>query len=397
MIDLKVINSVVEQMEQERGIPKAKMLEAIEMALATAYKKEYGKRGQIIKAKVDLASGKMEFIQVKTVVDKDSVVVREEKEDTEAEERFKRSRRIEEEKVEVNENGEKIVYYNPEHHIFLEDAKRIKKDAKVGDELVFPLEEKSDYGRIAAQTAKQVIVQKIREAEKVSVFNEYGEKEGTIVTGIVQRLERGNLFVDMGRATAILPFEEQIPGEKYKPGERIRGYLYRVEETPKGIFLRLSRSHPKFLEELFRIESPELGAGTIEIKSIAREAGSRSKIAVASKDEHIDPVGSLVGQRGVRVSTVMSELGGEKIDIIEWSADPKKFIEEALSPARILSVTVDETEKKAEVEVAVDQQSLAIGKGGQNVRLAAKLTGWKIDIISVEGEYVEAEDTGETK
>ena len=397
MIDLKVINSVIEQMEQERGIPKAKMLEAIEMALATAYKKEYGKRGQIIKAKVDLASGKMEFVQVKTVVDKDSVVVREEKEDSEAEERFKRSRKLEEEKVEINEKGEKIVYYNPEHHIFIEDAKKIKRDAKVGDELIFPLEEKSDYGRIAAQTAKQVIVQKIREAEKVSVFNEYGEKEGTIVTGIVQRLERGNLFVDMGRATAILPFEEQIPGEKYKPGERIRGYLYRVEETPKGIFLRLSRSHPKFLEELFRTESPELGTGVIEIKSIAREAGSRSKIAVASKDEHIDPVGSLVGQRGVRVSTVMSELGGEKIDIIEWSEDPKKFIEEALSPARILSVTIDETEKKAQVEVAADQQSLAIGKGGQNVRLAAKLTGWKIDIISVEGEYVEAEEGGEAK
>lgn len=389
MIDLKVINSVVEQMEQERGIPKAKMLEAIEMALATAYKKEYGKRGQIIKAKVDLASGKMEFIQVKTVVDRDSVIIREEEEDAEAEANFKRSRKIEEEKVELNEDGEKIVYYNPEHHIFIEDAKRIKKDAKVGDELVFPLEEKSDYGRIAAQTAKQVIVQKIREAEKVSVFNEYGEKEGTIVTGIVQRLERGNLFVDMGRATAILPYEEQIPGEKYKPGERIRGYLYKVEETPKGIFLRLSRSHPKFLEELFRSESPELGTGVIEIKSIAREAGSRSKIAVASKDEHIDPVGSLVGQRGVRVTTVMSELGGEKIDIIEWSEDPKKFIEESLSPARILSVTIDETEKKAQVEVAMDQQSLAIGKGGQNVRLAAKLTGWKIDIISVEGEYVE--------
>ncbi len=397
MIDLKVINSVIEQMEQERGVPKAKMLEAIEMALATAYKKEYGKRGQIIKAKIDLSSGKMEFVQIKTVVDKNDVVIREEKDDAEAEERFKRSKRIEEEKEELNEKGEKIVYYNPEHHIFLEDAKRIKKDAKVGDELVFPLEEKSDYGRIAAQTAKQVIVQKIREAEKVSVFNEYGEKEGTIVTGTVQRLERGNLFVDMGRATAILPFEEQIPGEKYKPGERIRGYLYKVEETPKGIFLRLSRSHPKFLEELFRSESPELGTGIVEIKSIAREAGSRSKIAVASKDEHIDPVGSLVGQRGVRVSTVMSELGGEKIDIIEWSADPKKFIEEALSPARILSVTLNEAEKKAEVEVAADQQSLAIGKGGQNVRLAAKLTGWKIDIISVEGEYVEAEDGEETK
>jgi len=399
MIDLKVINSVIEQMEQERGIPKAKMLEAIEMALATAYKKEYGKRGQIIRAKVDLASGKMEFVQVKTVVDKDSIVIREEKnEDKEAEERFRRTKKLEEEKEELNEKGEKIIYYNPEHHIFLADAKKIKKDTKIGDELIFPLEDKSDYGRIAAQTAKQVIVQKIREAEKVSVFNEYGEKEGTIVSGAVQRFERGNLFVDMGRATAILPFEEQIPGEKYQPGERIRGYLYRVEETPKGIFLRLSRSHPKFLEELFKTESPELGTGTIEIKSIAREAGSRSKIAVLSKDDHIDPVGALVGQRGVRVTTVMSELGGEKIDIIEWSEDPKKFIEEALSPARILSVSIDATEKKATVEVAADQQSLAIGKGGQNVRLAAKLTGWKIDIIPVEGEYIEEneEDTEKT-
>ncbi len=392
MIDLKVINSVIEQMEQERGIPKEKMLEAIESALATAYKKEYGKRGQIIKSKIDLASGKMEFIQIKTVVDKDNVVVREErKEDLEADERFKTTKKLEEEKEETNENGEKIVYYNPEHHIFLSDAKRIKKDAQIGDEIVFPLEEKSDYGRIAAQTAKQVIIQKIREAERVSVFNEYGEKEGLIVTGTVQRFERGNLFIDMGKATAILPFEEQIPGEKFQPGERIRGFLYKVEETPKGIFLRISRSHPKFLEELFKIESPELGAGTIEIKSIAREAGSRSKIAVATKDEHIDPVGALVGQRGVRVATVMSELGGEKIDVIEWSDDAKRFIEEALSPARILSVSTDDGEKKATVEVAVDQQSLAIGKGGQNVRLAAKLTGWKIDIMAIEGEYIEEE------
>ena len=399
MLDLKVINSVIEQMEQERGIPKAKMLEAIEMALATAYKKEYGKKGQIIKSKLDINSGKAEFVQVKMVVDKDGVVIREEKKDEKKEQDDKRRKGFDKddgEKIEINEEtGEKIVYYNPEHHIFLEDAKKIKRDAKIGDELVFPLEEKSDYGRIAAQTAKQVIIQKIREAEKVSVFNEYGEKEGQIVAGTVQRAERGNIFVDMGRATAILPFEEQIPGEKYIPGERIRGYLYRVEETPKGIFLRLSRSHPKFLEELFKAETPELGAGTVEIKAIAREAGSRSKIAVASKDEHIDPVGSLVGQRGVRVSTVMSELGGEKIDIIEWSDDAKKFIEDALSPARVLSVSVVETEKKATVEVAADQQSLAIGKGGQNVRLAAKLTGWKIDIIAVEGEYVETE--GEEK
>lgn len=401
MLDLKVVNSVIEQMEQERGIPKEKMLEAIEMALATAYKKEYGKKGQIIKSKLDINSGKAEFVQIKMVVDKDSVVMREEKKDEKKEKDDKRKRGFDKddgEKVEINtETGEKIIYYNPEHHIFLEDAKKIKRDAKIGDELVFPLEEKSDYGRIAAQTAKQVIIQKIREAEKVSVFNEYGEKEGQIVTGVVQRAERGNIFVDMGRATAILPFEEQIPGERYMPGERIRGYLYRVEETPKGIFLRLSRSHPKFLEELFRTEAPEIGAGTVEIKAIAREAGSRSKIAVLSKDPHIDPVGSLVGQRGVRVSTVMSELGGEKIDIIEWSEDPKKFIEDALSPARVLSVSIDEAEKKTVVEVAADQQSLAIGKGGQNVRLAAKLTGWKIDIIAVEGEYVEEESEEETK
>jgi N utilization substance protein A len=186
----------------------------------------------------------------------------------------------------------------------------------------------------------------------------------------------------MGRATAILPFEEQIPGERYKQGERIRAYLYRVEETPKGIFLKLSRSHPKFLEELFKSEAPEVASGVVVMKAIAREAGSRSKVAVASSDAHIDPVGSLVGQRGVRVATVMSELGGEKIDIIEWSEDPKRFLEDALSPAKILNVEMNDVEKKAVVEVAPDQQSLAIGKGGQNVRLAAKLTGWKIDIKS---------------
>jgi N utilization substance protein A len=189
----------------------------------------------------------------------------------------------------------------------------------------------------------------------------------------------------MGRTTGILPFEEQIPGERYRQGERVRAYLYRVEETPRGIFLKLSRSHPKFLEELFKIEAPEIANSTVEIKAVAREAGSRTKIAVMSNDSHIDPVGSLVGQRGVRVSTVMSELGGEKIDIIEWSADQKKFIEGALSPAKILSIDLNEDEHKAEVKVSEDQQSLAIGKGGQNVRLAAKLTGWKIDIQSKAG------------
>jgi len=371
MFDLKVMNSVLGELEEERGIPRTKVLEAIEAALATAYKKEYAKRGQIIRASLDLNTGTTEFSQVKEVVD-ESVV------------------RFEEEVPEPKEGEEPDLRprFNPEQHITLEDAKFIKRDAKVGDELIFPLETKDDYGRIAAQTAKQVIIQKIREAEKVSVVAEFGERQGDIVSGTVQRMERGNLFIDLGRATGILPYDEQIPGERFRQGERIRALLYQVEESARGIYLRLSRAHPDFLKKLFEMEAPEAAHGTVVFKSIAREAGSRSKVAVASTDPHVDPVGSLVGQRGVRVSTVTSELGGEKIDIIEWSEDTKAFIEEALSPARITSVALDEAEHKATVTVANDQQSLAIGRGGQNVRLAAKLTGWRIDIQSVGGETV---------
>lgn len=363
MFDLKVIHSVLAQLEEERGIPKQKIIEAIEAALATAYKKEYGKRGQIVRATFDINTGATEFLQVKVVVDDSTVVVINEGEDA----------------PELSPDDERV-RYNPEHHILIDDARKIKKGVVLGDEIIFPLETKADYGRIAAQTAKQVIIQKIREAEKVSVMGEFGKREGDIVSGTVQRIERGNMFVDMGRAVGLLPFEEQIRGENYKPGERIRAYLFRVEESPRGIFLKLSRSHPKFLEKLFEIEAPEIANKTVEIKAIAREAGARSKLAVISHDSHIDPVGSLVGQRGVRVSTVMGELGGEKIDIIEWSNDTKKFIEDALSPAKPSKVTLNEETKTALVEVTDDQQSLAIGKGGQNVRLAAKLTGWKIDI-----------------
>ncbi|MDO8564929.1 MAG: transcription termination factor NusA [bacterium] len=375
MFDLKVINSVLDQLEEERGIPRERVLEAIEAALATAYKKEYGKKGQIVRAKFDGDTGETQFFQVKIVVDDTKVIPEKEIEKMKEEER---EREVTDERI----------YYNPEHHIMMEDAQKIKKDAILDDEIIFPLEAKSDYGRIAAQTAKQVIIQKIREAEKTSVMNEYGARQGEIVSGTVQRLERGNIFVDMGRATGILPYEEQIPGERYRQGERVRAYLYRVEETPKGIFLKLSRSHPKFLQELFKQEAPEVASGVVEIKAIAREPGSRTKLAVVSTDPHIDPVGSLVGQRGVRVSTVMSELGGEKIDIIEWSEEPLKFVEAALSPAEVLSVTMDPTDNKAIVEVTEDEQSLAIGKGGQNVRLAAKLTGFRIDIRSAKGEAI---------
>ena len=375
MFDLKVINSVLEQLEEERGVPKEKVFEAIEIALATAYKKEYGKKGQIIRAKFDVNTGTTEFNQVKIVVDDSRVRMEEDDEES-----------IDEKGVEGDEDER--VRFNPEHHILIEDARKIKKDSELDEEITFPLEAKNDYGRIAAQTAKQVIIQKIREAEKVSILEQFGQREGEVVTGSVQRIDRGNIFVDLGRAPGMLPYDEQIQGERYRQGERIRAYLCSVEETPKGVFLKLSRSHPQFLAKLFEQEVPELGSGSIEIKVIAREAGSRSKIAVVSHDEHIDPVGSLVGQRGVRVSTVMSELGGEKIDIIEWSEDPEKFVEDALSPAKILSVDIDVENQTARVEVSPDQQSLAIGRGGQNVRLAAKLTGWKIDIQSLAGESV---------
>ncbi|MDP3661740.1 MAG: transcription termination factor NusA [bacterium] len=371
IFDLKTINAVLTELEETRGVPREKIVEAIESALATAYRKEYGKKGQIVRAKFSAGSGAVEFFQVKEVVDDTKVIVRKEKE-------------IEgEEEVERDPADERI-FYNAEHHIFIDDARKIKKGAQLEDEIIFPLETKSDFGRIAAQTAKQVVIQKIREAEKTSVLSEYGTRAGEIVSGTVQRIDRGAIFVDMGRATGILPYEEQIPGERYRQGERVRAYLLRVEDTPRGVHLRLSRAAPKFVEALFKQETPEVASGAVEIKAVAREPGSRAKIAVASNDPHIDPVGSLVGGRGVRVSTVMSELGGEKIDIIQWSADLKGFVTEALSPAKILSVEIiDEATKHVKAIVADDQQSLAIGRGGQNVRLAARLTGAKIDIASL--------------
>ncbi len=359
MLDLKTFKSALEQLEQDRKIPKEKILDAIEQAMAAAYKKDYGKKGQIVRAKFDLDTGKTNFFQIKIVVDESIAIMEGEEKDDENDER---------------------VHFNAEHHILLEDAKKIKKGVELNDEVVFPLEAKDDYGRIAAQTAKQVIIQKIREAERVSIIDEYGTKEGEIISGIVQKVERGNIYIDFNRATGILPAEEQIPGEFWERGRRLRAYLYSVEDTQRGINLRLSRTHPKFIEKLFMMEAPEIQNGIVEIKSIAREAGARSKIAVHSNDDHIDAVGSCVGQKGTRVNTITTELGGEKIDIIPWSTDPKVFVTNSLSPAKVISIDIDEADHKAIVEVADDQLSLAIGKGGQNVRLAAKLTGWRIDI-----------------
>ena len=379
MLDLKVLKSALEQLEEDRKIPKEKILEAIEQALAAAYKRDYGKKGQIIRARFNAETGKIDFYQVKIVVD-DTVV----REVAPGEEEAADEAPLDPE--------DERVRYNPEHHLMIEDARKIKKDATLEEEIIFPLEVKDDFGRIAAQTAKQVIIQRLREAEKYSVLDEFEEKQGTVVSGIVQRIERGNVFIDLGRTTGILGFEEQIPGEHYRRNERIKVYLYAVEESPRGINIRLSRTHPKFIEELFKLESPEISHGVVSIKAIAREAGSRSKIAVASTDPQVDPIGSCVGQRGVRVSTVIGELGGEKIDIIEWSEDPKKFVADSLSPAKVLSTTINNEERRAIIEVAPEQLSLAIGKGGQNVRLAAKLTGWKIDIVGSGGDNLATTD-----
>jgi N utilization substance protein A len=383
MLDLKTMKSALEQLEEERKIPKEKIIEAIEQAMAAAYKKDYGKKGQIVRAKFDIETGETNFYQVKIVVDESTARM-----PVDGEEEGDMAEEVE---------GDERVRFNPEHHILLEDAKKIKKDAQIEDEMIFPLEAKDDYGRIAAQTAKQVIIQRIREAERGSIIDEYGDKEGEIINGFVQKVERGLVYVDFNRATGVIPFEEQIPGEHYRRGERIKAYLYAVEESPRGVNLRLSRTHPKFIEKLFAMEAPEIASGVVEIKSIAREPGSRSKIAVHSNDEHIDPVGSCVGQKGVRVTTVMSELGGEKIDIIPWSDDNATFVANSLSPAKVLDIEVDENEHKASIEVADDQLSLAIGKGGQNVRLAAKLTGWRIDIKGVKGEEVTSSDDVETE
>jgi transcription termination/antitermination protein NusA len=385
MLDIKALKVALEQLEQEKKISHEKVVDAVEKSLAAAYQKEYGKRGQIVRCQINFDTGETSFEQVKIVVDETTVRMPVEGEEEEVAPM-----------KEADEVAEGLLpRYNEERHILLSTAKLLKKNAELEEEIVFPLDNQDDFGRIAAQTAKQVIVQKLREAERESIVGEFTDKENTIVSGVVQRIERGSVFIDLGRTTAILPYEEQIMQERLRPGERIRAYLFSIEEGFRGLSIRLSRSHPKFLIELFKNESQEIAQGVVEIVAVAREPGSRSKIAVKSNDERVDPIGACVGQRGVRVSSITEELSGEKIDVIEWSSDARRFIATALSPAKAISIELDETDKKATVTVAPEEQSLAIGKGGQNVRLAAKLTGWKIDIVSAGGDMIaEADEAG---
>jgi len=368
-MDLKTLNSAIERVAGEKGIAAEEVLNAVETAIAAAYKKEYRKRSEVVKAKFDLKTGKLQFWQAKVVVDPEKV-------------RFIQDGAESTPEMELKEGEEGLIRFNSDRHILLPEAREIKADAEIGEELLFSLESHSDFGRIAAQTAKQVVLQVLREAERSSVKKEFADKENQIVSGTIQRFERGNVYVDIGRAMGIMFYNESIPGEHYRIGERMRFYVMAVQDEygrQPGIIL--SRANPKFIGKLFEMEVPEIADGAVEIKEIAREAGSRTKVAFTSKVDGVDPVGSAVGQRGTRVMAVTNELGNEKIDIIEWSEDPEKYIGNSLSPAKVKEVEVL-PRREARVFVAEDQLSLAIGKGGQNVRLAAKLTGWKIDVRS---------------
>ncbi len=372
-MDIKGFASAISQIATEKEIPQEKVIDIIEQAIATAYKKEYREKGEIIKAKLDTKTGVAKFWLVKTVVDESTAVF------------FNEDGAYDIEDEEEIEEGK--VRFNPKRHITLEEAKKVKKDAQLSDEIETPLESKQDFGRIAAQTAKQVILQRIKETERELVFADYKEKEGDVLSGIVQRIEGKNVLMDIGKILGVLHKEEQIPGEMYKAGQRYKVYVLSVEDTPKGPSVLLSRAFPKFVSKLFELEVPEIAAGTVEIKAIAREAGSRTKIAVFSEEDGVDPVGTAVGQRGTRVGTVISELGGEKIDIIEYLEKEEDFIRNALAPARISQVEIKD--ERAVVTVPEDQLSLAIGREGQNVRLAAKLTGWRIDVKAIGKDKIE--------
>lgn len=331
----------LEQIAKEKNITKEVLLETIEAALISAYRKNFGSV-QNVRVAIDRLTGEVKVFSRKNVVED-----------------------IEDERIEIS----------------LEEARQEDPRYNLDDIVEIEVTPK-DFGRIAAQTAKQVVVQRIREAERSMIYEEFRNREGDIITGIVQRQEQKNVFIDLGKIEAVLTSTEQIPNEIYQMGDRLKTYLVEVKKTTKGPQVLVSRTHPGLLKRLFELEVPEIYEGVVEIKSTAREAGSRSKIAVYSRNEDVDPIGSCVGPKGARVQTIVNELKGEKIDIVKWDIDPIKFVANALSPSKVLSVEIDEKEKIARVVVPDNQLSLAIGKEGQNARLSAKLTNWKIDIKS---------------
>lgn len=337
----KELIAVIDEIGRQKGIDKQRVLSAVESALQTAAKKRFG-QGENIQVEIDPKTGEISVVSVKTIVE---------------------------------------TVTNPKAEISIVEARKVDEGAEIGDEIGSVIE-MDELGRIAAQTAKQVIFQKVREAEWEVVQREYSTRQGDLVNGVIIGMERRNYIVDLGKTEAVLPIQEQIPRETYRRGDRVKAMLLEVRRTPKDVQVILTRTHPQFVAKLFELEVPEVTEKIVEIKGIVREPGDRTKIAVASRDKAVDPVGACVGIKGSRVQAVVRELRGEKIDIVAWTTDPRVFIAEALNPATIEKVGIDEEKKSALVVVADSQLSLAIGKNGQNVRLAAKLTGWKIDIIS---------------
>ncbi len=343
----------LEQIEREKGIDKEILLEAIEAALISAYRRHFGS-AQNVRVLIDRSTGEVKVYSQRTVVS----------------------------------NPE-----DPRLQISLEEAHKVDPSLREGDVIETEVTPK-EFGRIAAQTAKQVVVQRIREAERGLIYEEFASREGDIVTGIVHRAEHRNVYLDLGRTEAVLPPHEQVYREQYRPNERLKVYITEVRKTTKGPYIVVSRTHPGLLKRLFELEVPEIHDGVVEIKAIAREPGSRSKVAVFSRDENVDPVGACVGPRGIRVQAIVNELRGEKLDIVRWDPDPEKFVANALSPARVVGVQICEETKVARVTVPEYQLSLAIGREGQNARLAAKLTGYKVDIKGENEAAAEADDGG---
>ncbi len=381
------VSKMIKMICEEKGLDYDTVLEAIQTALGAAYRKDFGHRQQNIKVKFDPDTGDMKMWDVKEVVeDIDEQTLEKAQEELNQ----RRERAMAEDRELTEEEIEDLPRFNPKTQMMLSDAKEIDKKVKEDDILEIPLEIPGDFGRMAAQTAKQVIIQKLREAERNSVFDDLKEEEGQIIQGVVQRRDRsGVVVIDLGKITGLVPQSEQIRGERYIAGKRMRFYVVSVEMGNRGPEIILSRSHEDMVRTVFEQEIPEIDDGSVEIRGIARDPGNRSKVSVCTEDESIDPIGSCIGQRGSRITTIIDELGGEKIDIIQYSENTEEFIKNSLSPAKIDSVELNEDEKEATVSVPSDQFSLAIGRGGQNVRLAAELTGWKIKVIQEGDESTE--------
>jgi len=363
----------------EKGLNYETVIEAVESALAAAYRKDFGNRQQNIKTKFDPETGAMQAWDVKAVV----ADIDEEKLKTDQDElsRLREVARGEDRELTEEETAH-LVGFNPKTEMMLTAAKAVDKNAKIGDTLEIPLEIPGDFGRMAAQTAKQVIMQKLREAERNTVFEDFKGQEGKVVQGTVQRRDRnGTILIDLGKITGLLPPEEQIYREQYRPGMRLKLYVVSVEMGARGPEIILSRAAKAMVQAVFTQEIPEIEDGSVIIEDISRDPGNRSKVSVYTDDESIDPIGSCIGQRGSRIMTIIEELGGEKIDVIQYNKNAKEYIKQALSPAKISAVETNEQTKEAIATVAPDQFSLAIGRGGQNVRLAANLTGWTIKVL----------------